>query len=161
MRKEQFGTGLIEGEMHPPLGPPNQGRSYDLDCLALFIDSLPPPPSPGPPSEAALRGQVIFNRADTGCAVCHPLPLYTDLKTHDVGTVTADERIGPEFDTPTLNGLYRTAPYLHDGSAATLHDVLTIANPDDKHGVTSHLTAQEIDDLVAFLEALPFEEGRR
>jgi len=96
VRKEQFGTGLIDGEMNPTLGAPNQGRSYDLDCLALFIDSLPPPESPGPPSEAALRGQVIFNRADTGCAVCHPPPLYTDHKTHDVGTVTADERIGPE-----------------------------------------------------------------
>lgn len=87
--------------MHPPLGPPNQGRSYDLDCLAAFIDSLP--------SEAALRGQVIFNRADTGCAVCHPPSLYTDLKTHDVGT----------------------APYLHDGSAPTLYDVLTTRNPEE------------------------------
>jgi len=126
---------LIEGEMHPPLGPPNQGRSYDLDCLAAFIDSLPPPPSPGPPSEAALRGQVIFNRADTGCAVCHLPSLYTDLKTHDVGT----------------------APYLHDGSAPTLYDVLTTRNPEDKHGITSHLTEQELQDLVAFLLALPLE----
>jgi cytochrome c peroxidase len=146
--------------------PPNQGRSYDLDCLALFIDSLPPPrcpepvegPSPGPPSEAALRGQVIFNRADVGCATCHPAPLYTDQQKHDVGTTTADERIGPEFDTPTLRGLYDSAPYFHDGSAATLYDVLTTRNPSDQHGITSHLTEQELQDLVAFMLALPIED---
>ena len=63
---------------------------------------------------------------------------------------TADERIGPEFDTAILNGLYRTTPCLHDDSAATLYDVLTTRNPSDQHGVTSHLTEQELQDLVSF-----------
>ena len=72
-----------------------------------------------------------------------------------MGTVTADERIGPAYDTPSLRGLWNSAPYLHDGSAATLAAILTSANPRDAHGVTSHLTAQEIDDLVAFMLALP------
>lgn len=58
------------------------------------------------------------------------------------------------FDTPTLIELWRTAPYLHDGSAATLRDVLTTANPDDKHGKTSHLTADQLNDLIAYLLSL-------
>jgi YVTN family beta-propeller protein len=164
-RRENFGRGLIDGAMNCSLSPPdcvnqppNQGRSYDLDCLAAFIDSLPPPRCPGPPSEAALRGQAIFNRADTECATCHPAPLYTDQQSHDVGTVTPDERIGPAFDTPTLRGLYDSAPYLHDGRAATLYDVLTTRNPSDQHGLTSHLTEQELRDLVAFMLALPFAQ---
>jgi cytochrome c1 len=47
---------------------------------------------------------------------------------------------------------------MHDGSAITLLDVLTTANPADEHGATSHLTEQELADLVAFLSALPFTE---
>lgn len=154
VRKEQMGTGLIEGEMHDPLGAYNQGRSYDLDSLALYMDSLALGPSPHKADgEAIARGQAIFERPDTQCSVCHPAPLYTDLQTHDVGTVTSDERIGPAFDTPTIKGVWATAPYLHDGSAATLLDVLTTCNADDRHGATQHLSAQELDDLVAFMMA--------
>jgi YVTN family beta-propeller protein len=162
IRRQSFGTGLIDGAMNCALSPadcahqpPNQGRSYDLDALALYLDSLAPAPSPYPMDTAAQRGQAIFANPDTRCAECHPAPLYTDLKPHDVGTTTSDERIGPAYDTPTLRGLWGSAPYLHDGSAATLHAVLTSANPSDAHGVTSHLTAQEIDDLIAFMLALP------
>ena len=43
VRFEQFGTGLIPGEMHPTLGDPNQGRAYELDSLAAYIDSLQAP----------------------------------------------------------------------------------------------------------------------
>ena len=172
-RKENFGSGLIDGDMNCSLSPPdcvsqppNQGRSYDLDCLALFIDSLPPPPSPGPPSEAALRGQAIFNDLALNCVTCHPAPLYTDLKTHDVGTITADERIGPQFDTPTLRGLYDGAPYFHDGSAASLYEAVTrsagsgqaFPSPGSEHDVSGLLSEAEIQDLIAFLLALPMAE---
>lgn len=157
VRFEQFGTGLIDGEMHPTLGTPNQGRSYDLDCLAAFIDSLTVPPRKHTLTPAEQRGKAIFESAETGCATCHPALLYTDHQAHDVGTADAyGEWFGPLIDTPTLRFLYDSAPYLHDGSAATLHDVLTTANPDDEHGVTSHLTTEQIEDLVAFLLALPY-----
>ena len=49
------------------------------------------------------------------------------------------------------------APYLHDGGR-NLRDVLTTCNKVDKHGKTSHLKANEIDDLVEFLKSLPFEK---
>ena len=159
IRFEQFGQGLIAGQMHPTLGAPNAGRSYDLDCLAAFIDSLAVPARTHILTSSEARGKAIFESAETDCLRCHPPPLYTDLKQHDVGTADAlGEWFGPAIDTPTLRYLYDSAPYLHDGSAATLVEVLTSANPQDTHGVTSGLAAQEVDDLVAFLRALPYQE---
>jgi cytochrome c peroxidase len=74
---------------------------------------------------------------------------------HDVGTGDGPgERLGPAFDTPSLRGLWDSAPYLHDGSAPTLRDVLTTRNAGDRHGTTSTLTPQQIDDLVAYLRSL-------
>jgi YVTN family beta-propeller protein len=157
VRFEQFGTGLIQGEMHPTLGPPNQGRSYELDCLALFIDSLAAPAPARSLTPAEQRGKEIFESSLTGCANCHPAPLYTDLQAHDVGTADGPgEWFGASIDTPSVRFLSDSAPYLHDGSALTLYDVLTTENPNDEHGVTSHLSEGEIADLVAFLLALPY-----
>jgi YVTN family beta-propeller protein len=159
IRFEQYGSGLIDGSMHPTLGVPNQGRSYDLDCLAAFIDSLAVPARTCNLTAAGQRGRAVFESAEAGCATCHPAPLYTDLQVHDVGTADGDgEWFGPYIDTPTLRFLYDTAPYLHDGSAATLYDVLTMANPDDEHGATSQLSEDQVADLVAFLLALPCDE---
>jgi len=174
-----LGSGLIDGQMNCSISPadcanhpPNQGRSYDLDCLAAFMDSLRVPLSPAhtctcvqcrcapgePLTEAEQRGQTIFNDLGLGCIACHPPPLYTDQQTHDVDTATADERIGPEYDTPTLRGLYDSAPYFHDGSVATLHEAITYPSPGSEHDVSGLLNEAEIQDLIAFLLALPFEE---
>jgi cytochrome c peroxidase len=86
--------------------------------------------------------------------------LKQPFNLHDIGTGTEDktEKMGPRYDTPTLLGIYRTAPYLHHGKAATLLEVLTICNQEDKHGKTSHLKSGELDDLVAFLRSLPYED---
>jgi cytochrome c peroxidase len=122
-------------------------------------------PAPGKLSAAAQRGKSLFTSDAVGCAKCHSGPYYTDsrlkkpFQLHDVGTGGDDpsEKMGPRYDTPTLLGIYRTAPYLHHGKAKTLRDVLTTCNKDDKHGKTSHLKPAEIDDLVAFLRSLPYE----
>src|ERR1019366_6746690 len=100
-------------------------------------------------SAAAERGKAVFERA--GCVECHPPPLFTDLRQYDVGTRRAFERPTDRFDTPTLAELWRTAPYLHDGSAATVCDVLTTRNQRDRHGKTSTLTGEELGDLCAYL----------
>ena len=117
-------------------------------------------------SDAAIRGQKIFLSTETRCSECHPRPFYTDSRPgqeivrHDVGTGEDDpgEKMGPAYDTPTLLGIYRTAPYLHHGKGATLTDVLTKRNRGDRHGKTSHLTKSQIADLVEFLKALPYED---
>ena len=71
-----------------------------------------------------------------------------DLSAYDVGTGLGQ---GELLDTPTLGEVWRTAPYLQDGRAATMIDVLTIHNPDDSHGITLDLTADEIPDLAEYV----------
>ena len=167
IRELQAGTGLIEeGEPHSELGQPNAGLSADLDALAAFVESLQPKPSPfrladGTLTPAALRGQAVFHRADVGCADCHVPPLFTDLLLHDIGTGTGPgELLGPAFDTPSLRGVWHTAPYLHDGRASTLRDVVVTHNPTDQHGQTAHLSEAEVQDLVAFLRSLEGAKSR-
>ena len=127
-------------------------------ALDAYIQSLRPVPSPqlarGKLSAAARRGEKIFRSAQTGCANCHPGPLFTDLKSYDVGTRGARDNANDLFDTPTLVEVWRTAPYLHDGSAATMREVLTSANHRDEHGKTSQLTADELNDLIAYVLSL-------
>jgi YVTN family beta-propeller protein len=161
------GRGLIRGEVQKDLGSPNKGLSADLDALAAYTNSHERPLSPYAKtglSAAAQRGKELFFAAETKCATCHSGPLFTDsavksMVMHDVGTGRQDpsEKLGPKFDTPTLLGAYRTAPYLHHGQAATLKDVLT-NNSGDRHGATSQLSAAQMDDLVEFLKSLPYED---
>ena len=85
--------------------------------------------------------------------------MLTDRQRHDVGTLkpSSGGRLGGPLDgidTPTLRGLWATAPYLHDGSAATLRDVLTTANPAGRHGNLSPLTPAQIDQLVEYLNQI-------
>jgi YVTN family beta-propeller protein len=117
-----------------------------------YLKSLKPAPSPylvdGKLSKSAERGQKIFDKAD--CTSCHNGPMYTDLQQHDVNT-GKDLDKNRKFDTPTLVEIWRTAPYLYDGRAATIEEVLTKYNPGDKHGVTSDLAEAEIKDLAEFI----------
>jgi cytochrome c peroxidase len=64
------------------------------------------------------------------CVTCHPPPLYTDGKVHDVGTQFAYDRDG-KFDAPHLHNIYDSAPYLHNGIAPTLEEIWTVYNPYD------------------------------
>jgi cytochrome c peroxidase len=156
---------LTPAEVDEPLG----GRSKDLDALAIYTNSFtfrlsPHVAAPGKLSDAAERGKRVFFSKETNCASCHSGPYYSDsslkrpFALHDVGTGGGeDEKMGPGYDTPTLLGLWRSAPYLHHGKAATLQEVLTKFNPNDRHGTTSHLKPAEVDDLVEFLKSLPYE----
>lgn len=121
-----------------------------------YLKALKPVPSPhlvdGRLSESAERGKAVFGKA--GCATCHPAGLFTDLRRYDVGTRTPLDKPTDMFDTPTLIELWRTAPYLHDGSAATVREVITTRNLDDQHGKTSVLTGQELNHLCEFLLSL-------
>ncbi|MBM4050670.1 MAG: c-type cytochrome [Planctomycetes bacterium] len=124
------------------------------DAVAIdeYLKSLRPVPSPklvkGKLSDEAKRGKKVFEKV--GCAHCHYGAVQTDLKQYDVGTAKGLDA-GKEYDTPTLVEVWRTAPYLVDGSAATMADVITKCNPNDKHGKTSTLTPQEVSDLVEFV----------
>jgi cytochrome c peroxidase len=121
-----------------------------------YLKSLKPNSSPyllhGEFSPEANRGAAIFSQA--GCARCHAPGVYTDRRSHDVGTRTRFDQ-APQFRTPTLIEAWRTAPYLHNGAAATMRDVLTTCNPrNGQHGDVSNLSKREIDDLCAFVLSL-------
>ena len=151
------GTGLTEPE---------------LDALAAYLNSLEPLSSPhrsrdGTLTVAVVQGTVVFK--NSGCAVCHSPPKFTDRQLHDVGTgdpfldhPSVDRKVaetmGPAFDTPSLRELWMTAPFLHDGRAPTLLDVLTTFNIDGRHGDTAVLSEPEIAALEAFLLSLPLTE---
>jgi YVTN family beta-propeller protein len=157
-RAIQAGIGLVEGEMYDSLGPPHAGLSEELDALAAFMASLEVPLSPYTvPQDEFDQGKQVFTQL--GCDTCHPGPLYTDMQLHDVGTGDpALERNshgrGTQFDTPSLLGIWATAPYFHDGSAQTLTNVLRMGN---EHNVADRISEQESQDLLSFLLALPTE----
>lgn len=167
IRDIQAGTGLVDGEDNctPTCdqAPPNAGRSQNLDDLAAFMATLVFRPNPnlglgGFLTDSATRGATLFNSSQTQCSSCHPSPLFTDRLRHDIGTGgKTEERKGPDFDTPSLRGIYSTAPYLHDGRAATIRDVLTTHNPSSLHGTTAGLNEEEINQLVDFLQSLTFD----
>ena len=170
------GTGLAQDGQppNPSLGTSNAGRSADLDDLAAYVLSLNEPARStlrqmdGTLSESALRGKVLFLSPALQCASCHVPPRFTDsvvtanpvnFVRHDVGTLTpaSGGRLGGSLDgldTPSLLGVWDSAPYLHDGSAATLLDVLTTKNVADQHGITSMLTTNQLADLIAYLLSL-------
>lgn len=94
--------------------------------------------------EAAARGAVLFERA--GCDACHAGETLADADHYDILSDSAT-------NTPTLRGIATTAPYLHDGSAETLLDVLTLSDA-GMMGNTAGFTDAERAELVAYLETL-------
>jgi len=125
----------------------------EADAVDDFMMSLEPVPSPylinGQLSESAQRGEALFESAN--CNACHSGQYLTDMKLYDVGTGRGS---GESLDTPTLSEVWRTGPYLQDGRAATMLEVLTTYNPSNQHGVTSGLTEQERNDLSEYVLSL-------
>jgi len=129
-----------------------------VEAVIAYLHSLKPQVSPylnedGTLTASAKRGKKLFDSPQTACAKCHSGELYTDMKLHDVGSRGPLDK-SAIFDTPSLVEIYRTGPYLHDGSAASLREVLVEKNKADKHGKTSHLSKGHIDDLVEYLKSL-------
>ncbi len=126
------------------------------DAVAIdeYAKSVTAVPSPylvnGTLSESAKRGEALFQQA--GCATCHPAPLYTDLQAYTVGT-GKDREADMKFDTPSLVEVWRTAPYLHDGRAATMLDMLKSEASGAQHH-PSDLTEEQLADLAAYVLSL-------
>ncbi len=144
---------------------PKAGLNDRLDALAAFVGTLNVvPASPyrsatGQLTEAAQRGFEVFRR--TNCGTCHSGQQFTDSPRgvfHNIGTVDSDtgSRLGQPLpgngiDTPTLRGLWLTAPYLHDGSAQTLQDAVTAHRIMPGYADTGQISTAQMDDLVQYL----------
>ncbi len=153
--RETAETAVRSGFQHIQYTRPPGAVAAAVDA---YLRSLKPVPSPhlvnGQLAPAALRGREIFRGESAGCAKCHPEGLFTNMQPYDVGTAGGGDKRGEKLDTPTLVEVWRTAPYLHDGSARTMRDVLTVRNPSDKHGKTSHLSARQVADLIEYILSL-------
>jgi hypothetical protein len=60
----------------------------------------------------------------------------------------------PDLDSPHLNNIYDSAPYLHNGAARTVEEIWTRFNLFNWHGITTDLTRQQFNDLIAYLKSL-------
>jgi mono/diheme cytochrome c family protein len=161
-----------------------EGTRYSdeqLYALALYIESLQPPPNPNKFDEHAQRGQQIFK--DQGCPVCHTPPLYTnnklnpvrgfkvpdDLRQTDaimnttVGTdpfLALETRRGTGFyKVPSLRGLWYRTGYGHGGQAATLEEWFDPARLDDNYVPRGfHLGPGPIEGHEKGLDLTPAEK---
>lgn len=117
------------------------------ELIELYIDSTRDADvAMGASSDPAIgRGRAIFQREDVGCATCHLGERLTDNESY--------EMFGLFVQTRSLVGVSSSPPYLHDGSAATLRDVV-LRSRNGEMGNTSMLSEAEIDDLVAYLSAI-------
>jgi YVTN family beta-propeller protein len=161
------GVGLAPGAALPELGKRNGSTSADLDSLARFVlEGIRVPKARDITSQQEERGREVFLKA--GCQQCHVGAHWTisslpssagsfsgveiTSALRDVGTTTPNDALGQNgFDVPTLLGLGSSAPYLHDGSATTLEEVLR--NP--QHAPS--LTETETSDLILFLHSIDSE----
>ena len=155
MSDEDFNSGTRSD----PLGDPKAGLSTELDALAAYVSSLTSVPfSPYRNADGSLTaegelGKKVF--ANEGCDNCHSGTQFTDSAPgvlHDIGTISSasDGRSGQllaGFDTPTLKGIWATAPYLHDGSALTLSQAV------DAHSDVS-LSESALRALVSYLQQI-------
>jgi mono/diheme cytochrome c family protein len=137
--------------------PPDQIESKLPDLEAYQLSLAAPAPPPGTfDAAAAARGQEVFN-GQGQCATCHAGPTFTDANTllHPTSEVPTDpthaERSATGmYRTTPLRALWQHAPYFHDGSAATLDDVV------DRYDSAKNLqlTPQQKADLVEYLKSL-------
>ncbi len=128
----------------------------DAQCVDAFMKRLKPMPSPyknpdGTLPELAQEGEIIFETA--ACSGCHKGEYLTDMKLHDLGTAEGPDE-GRPFDTPTLIEVWRSAPYLYDGRAKTIFDMLKRFNKDNRHGNTKDLSDYELKALEAYILTL-------
>jgi cytochrome c peroxidase len=116
---------------------------------------------------AEQQGGVQLFRGKANCVACHVGPNFTDERLHNTGVAWRDGKFADigagegNFKTPTLRDVARSAPYMHDGSLATLEDVIEYYdrggnnNPHlDSELHALHLSSDEKRKLVKFLRSL-------
>ena len=130
----------------------------DVAVLRDYLASLESPRSPftnrdGSLSEAALRGQQLFQDSKVGCSECHAGERFTDGQNHDVGMARDTDKYRG-YNTPSLIGVYRKIRLLHDGRAKSLEDVLTKWHSPEQTTAGDRLSEEQLADLVAYLKSL-------
>jgi mono/diheme cytochrome c family protein len=117
---------------------------HDIDALAAYVWGMPAPKKRALTSDRITRGAAVFHSDAAGCSSCHAGGRFTDGETHLLGAA--------RFDTPSLAFVGSTPPYFHDGSFATLEDL--VERCDGFMGNTRHLSAADRAALVEYLRSL-------
>jgi cytochrome c peroxidase len=157
---DNIGRAIAAFERTVITGPSRFDKYLDGDKTAL--------------TDSEKRGLILFITT-ASCTACHSGPNFTDNKFHSLGVrqegplsndlgrfeVTKDIKDKHAFKTPGLRNVEQSAPYMHDGSLATLEEVVEFYNKGgERTDVRSDLikplnmTASQKDDLVAFLRSL-------
>lgn len=127
----------------------------DLDALTAYVASIPFAPAPkirnAAFAAAVKRGEKLFKAR--ACDTCHAAPDYTSSKSYPVGLESAAD-VFPGFNPPPLRGVGTRPPYLHDGRADTLEEVLGKHHTPSKLTGKADFTSNEMADVVAFLKSL-------
>jgi DNA-binding beta-propeller fold protein YncE len=128
----------------------------EVKTVVAFLATLEHPPNPhllpgGKRSEAAERGKVVFYEK-ARCVKCHKEPHYTSTTNYDV-KIEPDGSPYKLWNPPSLNGVWERGPYMHDGRAKTLEQLLTQHHTSELLG-GPELTAEERRDLIEFLKSL-------
>jgi len=140
-----------------------QHEQVNLDARASFLSAFvlrglaPPPREERPLTPEEQHGKDLFQSEATRCARCHvPESDYTDRMPYPLPKRLVqpdfDDEANAAFKTPSLRHLAGRPPYFHDGSAASLEDL--VERNADRMGQTSHLSREQRAALVAFLKTL-------
>ncbi|HWG41705.1 MAG TPA: c-type cytochrome [Gemmataceae bacterium] len=152
--QKSLGAAVEKSYVQTMFGP--KPSADEVRAVVTFLGTLDHPPNPhriadNRLSVAAKRGQALFAGA-AKCARCHAGPDYTSEHLYDV-KLDADGSPYRRWNPPTLRGLWQRGPYLHDGRAATLDDLLQGPHAPEKLG-GQKLSPGQRQDLIAFLQSL-------
>ncbi|MGC4045811.1 MAG: c-type cytochrome [Armatimonas sp.] len=142
-------TAIHDSFVNSMQGP--EPSAQDVQAVEAYLKTLEPRPSPRKPDAASARGQVVFKAK--ACDSCHGGPDFTSPMVTKVGLEEPDDEY-QGFNPPSLRGVRSRAPYLHDGRADTLADVLKEWHLPSKLTGKPDCTPAELADLVAYLETL-------
>jgi DNA-binding beta-propeller fold protein YncE len=152
--QKDLGAAVEKSYTETMFGP--KPSAEEVRAVVAFLNTLEHPPNPhrvadNELSVAAKRGQELFTGA-ARCSRCHAPPEYTSPSTYDV-ELEDDGSPYQRWNPPSLRGLWQRGPYLHDGRAATLDELLQGPHAPEKLDGQA-LTPEQRRDLIAFLESL-------
>lgn len=128
-------------------------------ALSMWQRSLPAPAPAAPPGPLFQQGEAVFEEA--GCGECHVPPLYSSDREVSVESIGTDPSAGNStvrgrgvYRIPSLRGVGRSAPYLHDGTVDSLTEFFDPGREAPGHVYGQNLEGADKQALIEFLEGI-------
>jgi cytochrome c peroxidase len=149
--RENAETSVRAGIQHSLFREVDESTANALDAYLSQLRPLPSPHLKNKNPELVEKGRKLFS--ERNCTDCHSGPYLTNQKSYDLGTGKGAET-GKPIDVPTLREIWRTAPYLHDGRAATIEAAITELNRNAEFHEQCGVRDDEVGALAAYLKTL-------